>query len=287
MVSKIIRKINTYGELVMFSHTLFSLPFALIAMFIAAEGLPEMRILFWIMVCLFAGRNGANALNRFVDQSYDAMNPRTQTRHMPQGKVKSYEVLWITGLCYVLFVIGAWQINTLCLILSPAALALFTLYSYTKRFTWLCHVVLGITCAGAPVGAWIAVTGGIAWPPLILGAVVTLWVSGFDIIYGTQDIAFDQRVGLFSIPARFGLKGALLIAKSFHILMWLLLIALSVITDLGAIYLVGVVISGFLLLIEHGIIDPKHQLKMNFAAYHINQIISMLLLVSVTLDVFL
>lgn len=287
IVTKLMRQINTYGELVMFSHTLFSLPFALIAMLIAANGLPELRVLFWMMVCLFAGRNGANALNRYVDRTYDAMNPRTQTRHMPQGKVKSYEVLWLTGICYVLFVIGAWQINTLCLILSPIALILFTLYSYTKRFTWLCHVILGITCAGAPVGAWIAVTGGIHWPPLFLGVIVTLWVAGFDIVYGTQDIEFDQRVGLFSIPARFGLKGALWIAKSFHIMMWLLLVALSSITDLGIIYLIGVAISGFLLLIEHGIIDPKHQLKMNFAAYHINQIISMLLLLSVTLDVFL
>lgn len=283
----IFERINTYGKLVMFSHTLFSLPFALIALMIAADGFPSARVFFWIMVCLFAGRNGANALNRWVDQKYDALNPRTQNRHMPQGKVKPYEVFLITAICYIIFVFGAYQINTICFILSPVALALFTLYSFTKRFTWLCHVVLGITCAGAPVGAWLAVTGSIEWIPLLLGAVVTLWVSGFDIIYGTQDIDFDRNIGLFSIPARFGLKHALLIARGFHFIMWSLLFAVGTLASLNVIYYIGVLISGLLLLLEHGIIDPKHRRKMNFAAYHINQIISMLLLCATTLDIFI
>lgn len=286
-LSKINERIHTYGKLVMFSHTLFSLPFALIALMIAADGLPSFRLFFWIMVCLFAGRNGANALNRLVDQKYDALNPRTQTRHMPQGTVKPKEVIWITVICYIVFVFGAYQINTLCFILSPVALALFTLYSFTKRFTWLCHVVLGITCAGVPVGAWLAVTGSFHIIPLLLGAVVMLWVSGFDIIYGTQDIAFDRQVGLFSIPARFGLKHALIIAKVFHMTMWLMLIGVGILADLGIAYGLGVGISGILLLVEHGMIDPMHRMKMNFAAYHINQIISMLLLFATTVDVFL
>ena len=287
VLHKLTGKVKTYGELVMFSHTLFSLPFALIALFIAADGLPEFRLFFWIMVCLAAGRNGANALNRFVDQKYDAMNPRTQTRHMPQGIVKSKEVLWITGICYVIFVFAAFQINTICFILSPVALLLFTLYSYTKRFTWLCHVVLGITCAGAPVGAWLAVTGTLHWIPVALGAVVTLWVAGFDIVYGTQDIDFDRKTGLFSIPARFGLKGALVIARVFHFAMWLLLVAVGVLSSMGILYYTGVGISALLLLIEHGIIDPGHKIKMNYAAYHINQLISMQLLLTTALDIFL
>lgn len=284
---KMIKKIRTYGELVMFSHTLFSLPFALIALFIAANGLPSLNLFFWIMVCLFAGRNGANALNRYVDQKYDGLNPRTKTRHMPKGIVKSREVLIITAFCYILFVFAAYQINLLCFYLSPIALGLFTLYSYTKRFTWLCHLVLGITCAGAPVGAWIAVTGGIDFIPLVLGAIVTLWVSGFDIVYGTQDIDFDRSVGLFSIPARFGLNGALNIARVFHLIMWLLLISVGLLAQLGLIYYIGVFISGILLLIEHGLIDPGHKVKMNFAAYHINQLISTLLLLTTSLDIFL
>lgn len=271
----------------MFSHTLFSLPFAMIALLIAADGLPEGKVLFWIMVCLFAGRNGANALNRLVDQKFDAMNPRTRSRHMPRGIVKPFEVLLITGLCYVLFVFGAYQINTLCFLLSPIALVLFTLYSFTKRFTWLCHVVLGITCAGAPVGAWIAVTESFGWVPFLLGAVVTLWVAGFDIIYGTQDIDFDRQTGLFSIPARFGLNGALLIARLFHLTMLVLLVFVGVLSGLGVIYYIGVAISAALLLIEHGIIDPGHRVKMNIAAYHINQMISMILLAATALDLYL
>lgn len=280
-------KVKTYGELVMFSHTLFSLPFALISLMIAAGGLPSARLLFWILVCLFAGRNGANALNRLVDQKYDALNPRTMTRHMPSGKVKPFEVLLITGICYVIFVFGAYQINTLCFILSPIALILFTLYSFTKRFTWLCHVVLGITCAGAPVGAWLAVTASFGWVPLILGAVVTLWVAGFDIVYGTQDIEFDKKTGLFSIPSRFGLKGALMIARTFHIVMLVLLVTVGVLANLGFFYYVGVFISAILMFVEHGIIDPGHRLKMNYAAYHINQMISLILLAFTSLDIFL
>jgi len=287
VLSKLRHKLTTYGELVMFSNTLFSLPFALIAMLLAADGLPEGRVLFWILIALFAGRNGANALNRYVDAKYDALNPRTQSRHIPSGKVKRNEALYITFICYVLFVIAAANLNDLCLWLSPVALILFTLYSYTKRFTWLCHIVLGITCAGAPVGAWLAVTGSFSLVPLILGAIVTLWVAGFDIIYGTQDIEFDRLEGLFSIPARFGYRGALWIARVFHFIMWLLLLSLVFLTTLNTIYLIGVSISGILLIVEHYLVDPKHVFKMNVASYHINQVISVSLLLVTTLDIFI
>lgn len=283
---KIRKKLKDYSDLVMFSHTLFSLPFALISMFIAADGLPSSRIFFWILVALFAGRNGANALNRHVDKQFDAKNPRTQHRHIPAGIVSSKETLIITAICYVLFVFAAAQINTLCLILSPLGLILFTLYSYTKRFTWLCHIILGGTCAGAPVGAWFAVTGEFAIMPFIIGTVVALWVAGFDIIYGTQDIDFDRREGLHSIPAFFGLRGALWIARAFHALMWAILVGLAFITQLSTVYLVGVLISGILLILEHYLVDPNHRTKMNFASYHINQIISTLLLAVSIIDIF-
>ena len=286
MLGKIKDKLKTYGELVMFSHTLFSLPFALMAMFIAADGLPSGRLFFWIMVALFAGRNGANALNRYVDAEFDQKNPRTAHRHIPAGLVKRNEALYITIVCYIVFVFAAWEINVICFLLSPVALALFTLYSYTKRFTWLCHVILGITCAGAPVGAWLAVTGSFSLVPLVFAAIVTLWVSGFDIIYGTQDIEFDRATGLFSIPARFGYKGALWIARIFHFMMWILLISLFFITNLGIVYIIGVMISGILLILEHYMVEPSHRAKMNFASYHINQIISMLLLTVTSFDVF-
>jgi 4-hydroxybenzoate polyprenyltransferase len=286
-LKRIKHKAKDYSDLVMFSHTLFSLPFALISMFIAAKGLPSFHVLFWILVALMAGRNGANALNRYVDRHYDAKNPRTAGRHIPIGKVTGKETLLLTGACYVLFVFAAAQLNTLCLIMSPFGLILFTLYSFTKRFTWLCHLILGATCAGAPVGAWLAVTGSFALVPFYIGAIVALWVGGFDIVYGTQDIDFDRKVGLFSIPVTFGLDGALFIARGLHLSMWWLLVYLTLLTDLGTVYLIGVAISGLLLCLEHGIIDPKHQIKMNFAAYHINQIISTLLLFAVALDIFI
>lgn len=283
----VLNKLKTYGELVMFSHTLFSLPFALISMFIAADGLPETRIIFWILVALIAGRNGANALNRWVDRHIDSRNPRTEGRHLPAGKVKEIEVLILTGFCYVVFVYAAYKINPLCFYLSPIALGLFTLYSYTKRFTWACHIVLGITCAGAPVGAWLAVTGSFHIIPLVIGAIVALWVAGFDIIYGTQDIDFDRANGIFSIPARFGYRGALWIARAFHGMMFILLCALAFFTQLGWVYLIGVMISGVLLVIEHYIVDPTHRVKMNLASYNINQIISTLLLLVTAIDIFI
>lgn len=271
----------------MFSHTLFSLPFALIAMFLAADGLPPARTAIWILVALFAGRNGANALNRYADAAIDARNPRTASRHIPAGRIKPREALILTILCYVLFVVAAGFLNTLCLLLSPVALALFTLYSYTKRFTWLCHLVLGVTCAGAPVGAWIAVTGSLGFVPLILAAVVALWVAGFDILYGTQDIDFDRKEGLYSIPARFGLRGALWIARFLHTVMWLLLLSLFWLSDLQFVYLGGVAVSGILLIAEHYFVDPLSRVKMNIASYHINQVLSVLLLVTASADIFL
>ncbi len=287
VINKLINKIKMYGELVMFSHTLFSLPFALMAMFIAAEGLPNERIIFWIMIALFAGRNAANALNRYVDAYYDEKNPRTKDRHIPSGKLKKTEPLMITGILYIVFVLAAYQINAICFYLSPVALILFTLYSYTKRFTWLCHVVLGITCAGAPVGAWLAVRGTLNLEPVIFAVVVTLWVGGFDIIYGTQDIKFDRKIGLHSIPAKFGLKRSLWISRGFHTIMWLLLLSLYFLSILDIAYLSGVILSGGLLILEHYIVDPEHKNIMNFASYNINQIISIILLFTTVIDIFI
>lgn len=282
----VLTKLKSYGELVMFSHTLFSLPFALIALFLAADGLPSTPIIFWSMTALFAGRNGANALNRWVDRDIDAKNPRTAHRQLPKGSIKEIEVLGLTAVCYVLFVYAAYRINPICFYLSPVALGLFTLYSYTKRFTWICHIILGITCAGAPVGAWLAVTGRFDSVPLMIGAVVALWVAGFDIIYGTQDIEFDRLNNLFSIPAKFGLKEALWIARGFHFTMWMILLALPLLTPLGIVFWSGVLLSGVLLIIEHYIVDPDHEDKMNIASYHVNQIISVLLLLVTVIDIF-
>ncbi|MCM1991666.1 UbiA-like polyprenyltransferase [Oceanirhabdus seepicola] len=283
----VLEKIKKYGEVVMFSHTLFSLPFALIGMIWAAGGLPSFHTVFWILIALVGARNGANALNRIVDKDIDKKNPRTANRHLPKGIVKEYEVWGIVVLCFSIFILAAYKLNTLCFLLSPVALFLFIIYSYTKRFTWACHVVLGIACGGAPVGAWLAVTGKFALAPLILGAVVMLWVAGFDIIYGTQDIQFDRESGLFSIPARFGLKGALYISRGFHFIMILLLISLYFIMGLGWIYLVGIIISAGLLVLEHYMVSPSNEKKMKIASYNINQVVSVLIFIFTMIDVFI
>lgn len=283
----VLNRIKKYGELVMFSHTLFSLPFALIGMIWAAQGLPSLNTLFWILVALVGGRNGANALNRIVDKDIDKKNPRTANRHLPKGTVKTYEAWAIVLVCFAIFVLAAYKLNPLCFMLSPVALLLFIIYSYTKRFTWICHIILGTACAGAPVGAWFAVTGKVSFTPFILGAVVMLWVAGFDIIYATQDIEFDRKAGLFSIPARFGLEGALLISSLLHIIMILLLISLYFITHRGFIYLLGIIISSVLLFLEHKLVSPSNEKKMKIASYNINQIVSVLIFVFTALDTFI
>ena len=280
----VLKRLKSYGELVMFSHTLFSLPFALISMIWAADGLPSAATIFWILIALIGARNGANALNRIVDKDFDKKNPRTASRHLPKGVVKDYEVYGIVLLCFLIFIIAAYMLNPICFMLSPVALFLFIIYSYTKRFTWLCHIVLGITCGGAPVGAWLAVTGKFAWAQIILGAIVTLWIAGFDIIYATQDIEFDRKIGLFSIPAKFGLKGALYISTLFHFIMILLLISLHFIMHTGFIYLFGIFISAILLALEHYIVSPSNEKRMKIASYHINQVVSVLIFIFTMLD---
>jgi 4-hydroxybenzoate polyprenyltransferase len=283
----VLKKLKSYGELVMFSHTLFSLPFALIAMIWAADGLPSGITIFWILIALVGARNGANALNRIVDKDFDKKNPRTANRHLPKGEVKNYEAWGIVLLCFFVFTLAAYKLNPLCFMLSPVALFLFVIYSFTKRFTWACHIILGITCGGAPVGAWLAVTGKFGLTPIILGAVVTLWIAGFDIIYATQDIEFDRKIGLFSIPAKFGLKGALYISTIFHFIMILLLISLYFIMHTGLVYLFGIFISAILLALEHYIVSPSNEKKMKIASYNINQVVSVLIFSFSMLDFFI
>lgn len=283
----VLNKIKTYGELVMFSHTIFSLPFAMISMFIASRGLPSPEVFLWIMVALFAGRNGANALNRWVDREIDSKNPRTRGRHLPSGKVKEFEVLGITFICYALFAYAAYKLNFVCFVLSPVALFLFTIYSYTKRFTWACHIVLGITVAGAPVGAWLAVDPTFNIIPFVIAAVVAFWVAGFDILYGTQDIDFDRANEVYSIPMYFGLDNALLIAKAFHGMMLVLLIGLGIYMGFVWIYFVGICISAALLVVEHNNVNPKNEKIMKKVSYSINQTISMIIFIFTTLEIFI
>ena len=280
-------KLKIYGDLVMFSHTLFSLPFALISMLWAANGLPSPWIFFWMLVALAGARNGANALNRLVDKNIDARNPRTAGRHLPKGLVGNLEVFLLILFCFGAYIFAAFMLNPLCVILSPLPVLIFMAYSYTKRFTWACHLVLGIACGGAPVGAWIAVQGNISWTSLILAAVVTLWVAGFDILYAVQDVDFDRNESLFSIPSIFGIKNALVISSLFHLLAVGILVYLSFIRNTGIFYLIGIGIVVLLLLTEHLLVTPKNMRNVKIASYNINQVVSVVLLVFTSLDVFL
>lgn len=276
----ILKKINDYGTLVMFSHTIFSLSFALISMLLAAEGLPKLDTIFWILVAFMGARTGANAINRVIDAEIDAKNPRTATRQIPMGQMKKNEVIIFTVICFMIMVLGAAKLNRLCLFLSPIALILLTGYSYTKRFTWCCHLVLGITSAAAPVGAWLAITGKMSLLPFCMGAANTLWVAGFDIIYGAQDYEFDTSNGIHSIPARFGVKNALYIARAFHLLAWLFLGAVGLLsTQLGILYGIGLAIVGGLFILEHYLVSPTNLTHVKLASYHINQVISIVFLV--------
>lgn len=284
---KITHRIKLYGELVMFSHTLFSLPFAIIAMVWAAEGWPSGRVMLWGLIALIGARNGANAFNRVVDRVFDEKNPRTAHRHLPRRLLESKEVLLFVVVNYGIFIFAAAMLNMLCFILSPVAIFLISSYSYTKRFTYLSHLYLGFTIASAPIGAWFAVTGQFAFTPFILGTIVMLWIAGFDIIYGSQDIEFDKNHGLWSIPSVFGLKNGLRIAAGLHSIMVLLLIALIPIRHLSWFYIAGIGIATILLLTEHKIIKPSNRKRMNVASYNLNQVISMVILFSTLADYFL
>lgn len=285
---KIINKLKEYGKLVMFSHTIFSLSFALVSMVIAAKGLPEISTLIWILVCFMGARTGANAINRVIDAEIDARNPRTAGRQLPKGEMKKTEVIIFTAVCFLVMLFGAYKLNWVCLLLSPIALFLMIIYSYCKRFTFLCHLVLGVTCACAPVGAWLAITGELSLVPLFMGAANTLWVAGFDIIYGSQDYDFDRENGLHSIPAKFGVAGALLIAKLFHIVTLLCLLVIGILVpQFGIIYYLGLFLIAGLFIAEYKIVSPTNLTNVNIASYSINQIVSIVLLVFGLADAFI
>ena len=288
IINKVINKIKDYGKLVMFSHTIFSLSFALVSMVLAARGLPDISILIWIMVCFMGARTGANAINRVIDAKIDAKNPRTASRQIPNGEMKEGEVLIFTGICFLIMLFGAYKLNWICLALSPVALFLLIIYSYCKRFTFLCHLVLGVTCACAPVGAWLAVTGRFEFLPLVMGAANTLWVAGFDIIYGCQDYDFDRKNGLHSIPVKFGVEGALRIACLFHVATLFCLILIGILVpQFGVIYYLGVGMIAAMFVAEYRLVSPTNLTNVNIASYSVNQLVSLTLLGFGLLDVFI
>ena len=280
--------VATFGRMVKFSHTVFALPFALAAAAIAARdhGLSPGRLVA-ILLAMVGARTAAMGFNRIVDRHIDAANPRTAGRELPTGRVSLVAAWTLTLASTLLFVGAAAWLGPLCLALSPVALALLFGYSYTKRFTWLCHLFLGLAIAAGPGGAWIAVTGGVSAPALWLMAAVATWIGGFDILYALSDRDFDRSHGLQSIPVRFGVRGALVLSAGLHAVTVAALCGLARSASLGPVYQVGIVAITAILLWEHAIVRPGDLSRLDMAFFNLNGYVSVAFLISTGVDLLL
>jgi 4-hydroxybenzoate polyprenyltransferase len=266
--------IRTYLEMIRFSHTLFALPFALMGAVLAAGGIPSGGQLGWILVAMVGARSGAMGVNRIADRHLDAVNPRTRDRALPQGRIGLRAAATFSILSFAVFLLAAGMLNPLCLALAPVAILIVCGYSYTKRFTVLSHLVLGLSLACAPVGAWIAVRGTLGMPALLLALAVLFWVAGFDILYAVMDIDFDRRTGLFSIPARLGVRGGMAVARLFHLLTAVFLLLLVPLLGLGTLYRLGLCLAVGLLTYEHWLLYRFGLAKLDLAFFNVNGALS-------------
>jgi 4-hydroxybenzoate polyprenyltransferase len=272
------QKLKTTLEMIKFEHTLFALPFALLGAVLAADGLPSLRQIIWITVAMFGARSAAMTFNRIIDRRFDAANPRTANRELPSGKL-SVSFAWAFFVFSVaLFEIAAYSLNWLTFALSPVALLSVLGYSYAKRFTSLAHLILGWSLAISPTAAWIAVRGELdSEIPIFLSLLVMMWTAGFDVLYACQDYEFDRKAGLRSIPARFGIKNSLWIARVFHLQAFIALLLLYFVTGLGWLALAGVAAVGALLVYQHTLVKPNDLSRLNAAFFTTNAFVSVIL----------
>lgn len=268
--------LKNYLSLVKFSHTIFALPFACIGFVLALQTGHEfsLKLFLLVLACMVFARSAAMAFNRFIDKDFDALNPRTAIREIPSGIINPQNALFFIIINCVLFVIATWFINRICFYLSPVALFTILFYSYTKRFTPLCHLVLGAGLALAPIGAYLAVTGEFAWLPLLFSFTVFCWVSGFDIIYALQDEAFDRSNNLKSIPVLFGTKGALRVSEALHFLAFCFIIGAGFVGHFNWLYWLGASLFSGLLVYQHTLVKPTDLSKVNLAFFTTNGIAS-------------
>ena len=283
------KKIRLILEMIKFEHTIFALPFALISVMLAARdlprGLPQFGTLCWILLAMVSARSAAMAFNRLADAEIDRKNPRTAGRHIPAGLLTRAQVGTFLLVSIALFVFAAWRLNPLCFALSPVALAAILGYSYTKRFTSLCHLFLGFAIGIAPIGAWLAVRGSFAVVPVLLGAAVMLWIGGFDIIYALQDYEYDSsEKALFSLPKQVGKANALWISRVMHCAMLALLITIGAIYGLHLIYYLGVSVVAGLIIYEQSLVKPDDLRRVNLAFFTLNGWVSISLFVFVLID---
>ncbi len=280
-----LERILTYGRMIKFSHTIFALPFAFSAV-ILAQRQHQMIIsdIFWILLAMIGARSSAMGFNRIADARLDAKNPRTSIRAIPSGRLSlpsaTLFVIFFSGL----FIFASAMLGKLCFYISIPILIILFSYSYTKRFTYLSHIYLGFAIALAPVGAWIAIAKTFSWPVLILSLALMTYIAGFDILYACQDIEFDKDEGLFSIPAHFGVKKALVIASIIHLLSFCFFFLIYIVFNMNLMYFCAVVIIGILLIVEHRLVKPDDLSNVNFAFFHVNSLISITLFIGVFAD---
>lgn len=277
-------KVKVFLGMIKFEHTLFALPFAYLGAFLASQGLPTLAKFIWITLAMVGARTAAMSLNRLIDRHIDARNPRTAKRALPAGQLRVIDVYVYILLSFLLLGFSSYQLNMLAFYLMPVAVFFLVLYSYTKRFTWACHFILGLSLGIAPVGAWIGVTGHFALAPVLLSVGVMTWVAGFDIVYACQDIEFDRREKLHSIPARFGLQRALEISAGLHVIAPLFFLAVGVVMDLHWLYYVGVAIAVGLLYRQHRLVSAKDLSKLGVVFFDLNGYLSCLLFIFSVLD---
>ncbi len=276
--------IKTTLEMIKWEHSVFALPFAMCGAMLAAGGLPTLAQLGWIVVCMVSARSAAMAFNRLADSQIDAANPRTATRAIPAGALSQKFVIVFVMVSCAIFVLAAAQLNKLAVWLSPVALGIVLLYSFTKRFTRWSHLVLGFALGVAPAAAWIAVRGSLDARILVLTAAVTFWVGGFDVLYACQDIHFDRSYGLYSVPQAYGIRAALYFARTLHLLMLFLLAGFVIAFGLGKFAALGVLAVALLLIYEHSLVSANDLSRLNAAFFTMNGVIAVVFFVFVAAD---
>lgn len=279
-----LKKIVTLLEMIKFEHTVFALPFACMGAFLAARGVPGAVTFLWIILAMVGARTCAMGFNRIVDREFDKLNPRTAARALPAKAVKLSEAWTMVILAALLFFFACYNLNRLTLMLSPFALGLTLFYSLTKRFTWLCHVVLGLALAFSPLGGWVAVSGSLQYYPFVLSLGVLFWVAGFDTVYACLDADFDADMGLFSLPSRFGRQNAFRIAVLFHIVAFVLFVVTGIVSKLNVFYYVGIIFTGAALFYQHIVVNPRDLTRIQLSFFTLNGLISLTLFVATWLS---
>lgn len=290
-MAQIVKRVKDFSEMIKFEHTIFALPFAYMGAFLAKGGFPSLVQMLWITLAMVGARTAAMSLNRLIDRYIDAKNPRTANRALPKGLLSVAEVWIYVALSWLLLLVAAWNLNPLhqpvplTVKLMPLVVFVLTIYSYTKRFTWACHLVLGLSLGLAPIGSWVGITGTLDLPAILLCLAVLTWSAGFDVIYACQDYEFDKGAGLHSIPSAFGIRKSLIISKTLHVLAIVFLVSTGYVLNMGYLYWLGVLVATGILIYEHSLVSADDMSKLDVAFFSMNGILSVLVFVFTLADI--